>query len=146
VIEVAAILRSDKLWRSFVGGWGMSRTVTRQAAALAMARDRRRALDRDRDEQDRKGEEATATVLVALDHRVAAQLSLDEATAGVGHALTALTRLDVSVDRAAALVELSVTEVRRLVRIGGATGADRKTGAASPEREEGSGVAASRAG
>jgi hypothetical protein len=124
----------------------MSRTVTRQAAALSMARDRRRALDRDRDEQDRKVEEATATVLVALDHREAAQHALDEATAGVGHALTTLTRRDVSVERAALLVHLSVTEVRRLVRIGGATGADRKIGAASPERVEGSGVAASRAG
>lgn len=124
----------------------MSRTVTRQAAALSVARDRRRALDRDRDEQDRKVEEATATVLVALDHRDAAQHALDEASAAVGRALTTLTRRDISVERAALLVDLSVTEVRRLVRIGGATGADGKTGAASPERVEGSGVAASGAG
>lgn len=124
----------------------MSRTIARKAAALAMARDRRRALDRDRDAQDRKVEEATATVLVGLDHRAAAQNALDEASAGVGRMLTALTALDVSVERAALLVDLPVTEVRRLVKLGGATGPDRQKVAASPDRAEGSWVAASRAG
>jgi hypothetical protein len=97
----------------------MSRTVTRKAAALAVARDRRRALDRDRDVQDRQVEESASVVLVALDHRDAAQEALDEAAGEVGRALSALTGLDVSVERAALLVDLSVTEVRRLVRLGG---------------------------
>ena len=57
-----------------------TRNVNKQANALAKARERRRELDKARDEQDRRVEQATATALVALEARKAAELSLREAT------------------------------------------------------------------
>lgn len=124
----------------------MSRTVCRKATALAMARERRRTLDRERDAQDRKIEEATATVLVALDQRDAAQHALDEASAVAGRALRALTRLDVSVERMASLVELPLTEVRRLIRSAGKTPVVDQIGTVSSERGGEESGAGSRAG
>ena len=94
-----------------------TRNVNKQANALAKARERRRELDKARDEQDRRVEHATATALVALDARKAAELSLREATEGLADALRRLVSQDVSIERAAALLELDATEVRRLTRL-----------------------------
>jgi hypothetical protein len=94
-----------------------TRNVNKQANALAKARGRRRELDKARDEQDRRVEQAAATALVALDVRKAAEASLREATEGLADALNRLVGQDVSVERAAALLELDATEVRRLTKL-----------------------------
>jgi hypothetical protein len=94
-----------------------TRNANRQATALAKARERRRELDKARDEQDRRVEQAAAIALVALDVRKAAELSLREATEGLADALRRLVSQDVSIERAAALLELDATEVRRLTRL-----------------------------
>jgi vacuolar-type H+-ATPase subunit E/Vma4 len=93
-----------------------TRNVSKQASALAKARERRRALDKARDDQDQRIEEATAAAMVALEVRAAAELALDAATGQVGEALKVLLAEDVSAEKAAALLELDVTEVRRLVK------------------------------
>ena len=93
-----------------------TRNVSKQASALAKARDRRRALDTARDEQDQRIEEATASAMVALEVRADAERSLELATSKGGEALKLLLAQDVGVDKAAALLELDVAEVRRLVR------------------------------
>jgi hypothetical protein len=93
-----------------------TRNVSKQASALAQARERRRALDRARDEQDRRVEEATAAALLASDVRVEAQRALHGATARFGAALRVLMAEDVSAERAAALLELDASEIRRLAK------------------------------
>lgn len=93
-----------------------TRNVTKQANALAKARERRRALDKARDEQDERIEEAIASVLVALEVRGEAERALESATSQVGAMLKVLLVEGVSPERAAALLELDVSEVRRLVR------------------------------
>lgn len=95
----------------------VTRNASRQASALAKARQRRRALDRVRDEHDQRVEDATASVLVALDARADAERALESATGRVGQALKALLGEDVGMERAAALVELELAEVRRLVKV-----------------------------
>ena len=92
------------------------RNVSKQTSALAKARERRRALDKARDEQDRRIEEAMAGALVALEVRADAERALECATSQLGEALKLLLAEDVSTDKAAALLELDATEVRRLVR------------------------------
>jgi hypothetical protein len=93
-----------------------TRNVSKQASALARARERRRALDRARDEQDRRIEEATAGAFIALEVRADAEHALESATGQLGEALKLLLAEEVSTDKAAALLELDATEVRRLVR------------------------------
>ena len=93
------------------------RNASRQALALTRARERRRELDRERDEADRRIEEATADALVALEVRVDAQRALDAASVELAGAIRTLIDEDVSVERAAALLDLDVTEIRRLVRM-----------------------------
>jgi hypothetical protein len=94
-----------------------TRNVNQQASALTKARERRRELDKARDEQDRRVEQATATALVALGGRKAAELSLREATEGLADALRRLVSQEVSIERAAALLELDAKEVRRLTKL-----------------------------
>ena len=94
----------------------MARNVSRQSAALATARARRRELDRERDSQDVRVEQATAQALVMLQQRGEAQTALEVASAALGVALRTLLEQDVSAERAAALLELDVTEVRRLTK------------------------------
>jgi hypothetical protein len=94
----------------------MARNVSRQSAALATARERRRELDRERDRQDLRVEQATAKALVMLQLRGEAQTALEAASAELGAALRTLLEQDVSAERAAALLELDVTEVRRLTK------------------------------
>lgn len=95
----------------------VARNVSKRQSALVKARERRRATDKARDEQDRRIEEATATVLIALEIRAEAEQALEAATGQVGVALRHLIAEDVSADRAAALLELDVVEVRRLARV-----------------------------
>jgi hypothetical protein len=83
-------------------------------AALAKARERRRQLDRDRDAQDQRIEEATAFALVALDARGDAEAAVAAATAELGVAVRKMLEEVVTAERAGALLELDVTEVRRL--------------------------------
>lgn len=87
---------------------------TNRQAALARARERRRKLDRERDAQDQRIEEATAGALVALDLRAEAEEAVAAATAELGVAVRKLLEEDVSVERAAALLEIDVVEIRRL--------------------------------
>jgi len=95
-------------------------TTTRQQAltvARQKARERRLTLDRSRDEADRKVEEATATTLIALDARDAVVAALEAAEQNVSSALRdLLARPGVTLDRAAALADLTLTELRRLMR------------------------------
>lgn len=93
-----------------------TRNASKQASALAKARERRRALDKSRDDQDQRIEEATAAALVALEVRAGAERELEAATGQVGEALKVLLAEDVAAEKAAALLELDVTEVRRLVK------------------------------
>lgn len=85
-------------------------------AALKVAGDRRRQLDRQRGEQDERIEVATAETLVALQVRDDAERALDAAQAKVGDSLRRILAEDVTVNRAAALLDLDVTEVRRLLK------------------------------
>ena len=94
----------------------MARNVCRQSAALATARARRRELDRERDSQDLRVEQATAAALVMLQLRGEAQTALEVVSAALGTSLRTLLEQDVSAHRAAALLELDVTEVRRLTK------------------------------
>jgi len=95
-------------------------TTTRQQAltvARQKARERRLTLDRSRDEADRRVEEATAKALVALDARDAVVAALEAAEQNVSSALRdLLARPGVTLDRAAALADLTLTELRRLMR------------------------------
>jgi hypothetical protein len=109
-----------------------TRNANKQANALAKARERRRELDKARDEQDRRVEQATANALVALDARKATELSLREATEGLAAALRRLISQDVSIERAAALLELDLTEVRRLTRLAVEDGPPANSGARRP--------------
>ena len=93
-----------------------TRNASKQSAALAKARDRRRELDRERDEQDRLVEEATAEAMVVLEQRGSAEHALAAATGELGKALRGLLGSGVSAERAAALLELDVAEVRRLTK------------------------------
>lgn len=93
-----------------------TRNVSKQASALAKARERRRVLDKARDEQDQRIEEATAGAFMALEVRADAERALESAARQLGEALKLLLAEDVSTDKAAALLELEATEVRRLVR------------------------------
>jgi hypothetical protein len=102
------------------------RTVSRQAAALTKARERRRALDAARDEHDRRIEQVTAEALVALEARSEVEQALAAATAALGETLRTLLAEDVPVERAAALLELDIAEVRRLTKA-----ADRSSPAAA---------------
>lgn len=94
-----------------------TRTVAVSKTALAKARDRRRQLDKDRDAQDERIEEKTALSLVALDVLAKAEAARDAAVAAVGDAVRELLDEDVSPERAAALLELDVAEVRRLSKV-----------------------------
>lgn len=93
-----------------------TRNVSKRTSALAKARERRRALDKARDEQDQRIDEATAGALVVLELRADAERALESAARLLGEALKLLLAEDVSIDKAAALLELDATEVRRLVR------------------------------
>jgi hypothetical protein len=97
---------------------GMStRSGVANKTALARARERRRVLDRDRDAQDQRIEEATAKTLMALEGLAEADDARTAASVIVGAALRELLAADVSPERAAALLEVDVVEVRRLSKV-----------------------------
>ena len=91
-----------------------TRNVAVNKTALAKARERRQKLDRDRDAKDQRIEEAAAEAMVALDARAEAQRALTAATADVGAALRNVLAEGVTLERAAALLEIDAGEVRRL--------------------------------
>lgn len=127
------------------------RNVLTKQSALKLASDRRRELDRARGEQDKRIEEATAATLVALQGRDAAERTLEAAQAEVGESLRKVLAEDVSVERAAALLDVDVAEVRRLMKVAPtdteAAGGARQGGSVTALPDAGgSGSAARRAG
>jgi DNA-directed RNA polymerase specialized sigma24 family protein len=109
-----------------------TRNVSKQASALARARERRRTLDRERDEHDRRVEEATAAALLAWEMRGEVLRELDGVTERFGDALRALMGEGVSVERASALLELDVTEMRRLAKTAASAGTSSKEAKSAP--------------
>jgi hypothetical protein len=98
----------------------MARSQIRSAEALKKVRERQRELDREDDERRearrKRIAEASATVMVALGRYEDAASALEEATAEVGVAMRTLMGEDVDVDRAAALLELDASEVKRFAK------------------------------
>jgi hypothetical protein len=98
----------------------MARSQIRSAEALKKVRERQRELDREDDERRearrKRVADASATALVALGRYEDAAAALDDATAEVGDAVRTLMAEDVDADRAAALLELDVAEVRRFAK------------------------------
>jgi hypothetical protein len=94
-----------------------TRAVAVNKMALAKARERRRHLDRERDAQDERIEAKTAKALVALEGLAEAEAARDAAAALVGAAVRDLLVEDVTPERTAALLEVDVTEVRRLSKV-----------------------------
>ncbi len=105
-----------------------TRSATVNKTALAKARERRRALDRDRDAKDQRIEEATAMALIAVEGLAEAEDARTAASVAVGEALRELLAEDVSPERAAALVEVDVSEVRRLSKVAADASAADKAG------------------
>lgn len=97
----------------------MAKVVNNKQAALQRARARRIELDRDRDLRDRRIEEAAAEVFVLLEQRSAAELVLAETNTAIADQLRLVLAENVGVEGAAALVDLDVSEVRRLTRAAG---------------------------
>lgn len=106
-----------------------TRNVMKKQTALAKARERRRELDRERGEHDLRIEEATAATLVALEVSADAERALEAAQAEVGESLRLILAEDVSVARAAALLDLDVSEVRRLMKAAPTDAAEQPSGA-----------------
>ena len=112
--------------------------------------------------KDQRIEEATALTLVALEGLADAQAAREAATARVGDAVRTLLAEDVTAERAAALLDVDVTEVRRLSKAASAEAptparmsgrAERKSAPAEPKatvtalpEQDGSEDAARRAG
>jgi hypothetical protein len=94
-----------------------TRAVAVNKMALEKTRERRRQLDRERDAQDERIEEKTAKALVALEGLAEAEAARDAAAALVGAAVRDLLVEDVTPERTAALLEVDVTEVRRLSKV-----------------------------
>lgn len=94
----------------------MARMVAVNKTALAKARERRRQLDRERDAQDQRIEEATALALVALDGLAEAEAGREAAAAKVREAVREMLAEDLTAERAAALLDIDVSDVRRLTR------------------------------
>jgi hypothetical protein len=94
----------------------MAKVVNNKQAALQKARARRIELDRDRDLRDQRIEEAAAEVFVLLEQRAAAELVLAETNGSIAEQLRRVLAENVGVEGLALLVDLDVSEVRRLTR------------------------------
>jgi len=95
----------------------MASKLARRQQAIAKARERRSALDQDRAARDRRVEEATAQVLLQLQERTAAQETVQATNAKIGAVLRRLPDDEgIAAQGVGALVELTVTQVRRLAR------------------------------
>lgn len=119
----------------------MARSQVRQSEALRKARERQRELDKEEDQRREASRvrvaQASASAIVALERRADAEQALETATAAVGDALRGLLAEDVDAERAAALLELDVAEVRRLTKatpVPSATPPARTAGQASRRR------------
>lgn len=123
----------------------MARSQIRQSEALRRARERQRELDRQEDEAREAARariaDASAAAIVALERRAEAERTLATATSAAGNAVRALLAEDVEVDRAAALLDMSETDVRRLVKAAAPEQADREA-RTTPSRSPSSGGAA----
>ena len=94
----------------------MAKVVNNKQAALQKARARRIELDRDRDLRDQRIEEAAAEVFVLLEQRASAELVVVETNAAIAEQLRRVLAENMGVEGVAALVDLDVSEVRRLTR------------------------------
>lgn len=98
----------------------MARSQIRQSEALRRARERQRELDRQEDAARTMSREriadASAAAIVALERRAEAERVLAAATSAVREALRSLLAEDVDAERAAALLELDMSEIRRLLK------------------------------
>jgi len=95
----------------------MASKVSSRQQAMAKARERRSALDQDRVARDRRVEEATAQVLLQLEERAAAEQAVQVANTEIGAALRRLLQDEgIAAQGVGALVDLTVTQVRRLTR------------------------------
>jgi len=95
----------------------MASKVSSRQQAMAKARERRSALDQDRAARDRRVEEVTAQVLLHLEERTAAEEAVHVANAEIGAVLRQLLDDEgISAQGVGSLVDLTVTQVRRLAR------------------------------
>jgi len=94
----------------------VSKAAAKQAA-MVKSRERRAALDEDRAARDRRVEEATSQVLLQLEERAAAAATVQAANAEIGVVLGRLLDDEgIAWEGVASLVDLTVSEVRRLAR------------------------------
>lgn len=93
------------------------KTAAATRAALIRAREAREKLDEDRRAKEQRQDMATATALVALEQLAEAEAARDLVLANVGQAVRALMDEDVSAERAAGLLSVELTEVRRLSKV-----------------------------
>ncbi len=116
----------------------MAKAATKSAAkarALEQARLRRITLDQERDERDRRIEEGAADVLMLLEQRAEAQQVLERANTAIGAALARIAQDETSPERIAALCDLEVGEVKRLMRAAQSGAPARARGDAAPSTE-----------
>lgn len=84
---------------------------------ITKARERRLELDHNRAERDRRVEDAIAEVLLQLEERTAAQHAVQAANLAIGAGLRRLLEDEnIGVEGVGRLVDLTVSEVRRLAR------------------------------
>ena len=83
-------------------------------AARLKARQRRVALDVDREARDRRVQETAADVFGLIDERAVADQAVSRANIAIGDALRRLIGEDLTAASVAKLVDLDVTEVRKL--------------------------------
>jgi hypothetical protein len=93
------------------------RTVAANKAALAQARERREKLDEERRAQEQRQDVATAAALIALERLAEVEATRDGVLAEVGAAVRTLMDEDVSPERAAGLLGLDASDVRRLSKV-----------------------------
>jgi hypothetical protein len=94
----------------------MGRVAALQQQSRASARRRRIALDHDRAVRDQRVEAATAQAILALGERDDALGQVRAAQGRVGAALRRIIAEGIKVDAVSALCDVSVGEVRRLLR------------------------------
>ena len=108
--------RSAERGEATEGMTGMRKTANSMQAARLKARQRRIALDVDREARDRRVEEIAADVFGLIDERAVAEQAVSRANIAIGNALRRLIGDDLNAECVAKLVDLDVTEVRKLTR------------------------------
>ncbi|MCU1675977.1 MAG: uncharacterized protein JWM93_735 [Frankiales bacterium] len=94
----------------------MGRTANSLQDARKKARERRIALDADRELRDRRIEDAAVEVFALIGERDEAEAAIVNANALIGEKLRSLAGEGLSPESVAQLVDLEVSEVRRLSR------------------------------